>query len=57
MKKYLFKSLSQINKKILPSLKHKDMTRLSKWEMILLGYRYYITTQYLEAKNQTDKNS
>lgn len=48
MKKLFFKSLAKINKKIIPSFGEKDLTKLSKWEKIIIGYRYYVTKNALD---------
>ncbi len=50
MKKLLFKTLSEINKKILPSYIHKDLTKLSKIDKAIVGYRIWVTKSYLDAK-------
>ncbi|MDH3323169.1 MAG: SsrA-binding protein [Flavobacteriaceae bacterium] len=50
MKKRLFKSLAKINKAILPSLGKRqiDMSKAKKWQMAIIGYRYYITKNSLD---------
>ncbi|OAZ05137.1 hypothetical protein [Flavobacterium succinicans] len=45
----MFKIIAQINKMILPSFtKQKlDITKAKKWQMAIIGYRYYVTTRAL----------
>ena len=46
----MFKILAQINKLILPSFTKKrlDLAKAKKWQMAIIGYRYYVTTRALE---------
>ncbi len=46
--KLIFIALAKINKVILPSMKKKDLTKLSKPDKLIIGYRYYITKKSLE---------
>ncbi|WP_026812041.1 hypothetical protein [Arenibacter certesii] len=50
MKKNLFKILAKINKVILPSFTRKklDLAKASKWQMAIIGWRYYVTTNALD---------
>jgi len=48
MKRSLFKLLAKVNKLILPSFAHKDLTKLSKLEKALVGYRYWVTINSLD---------
>jgi hypothetical protein len=50
MKKQFFKTLAKINKIILPSLAKKqvDMSKAKKWQMAVIGWRYYITKNSLD---------
>lgn len=41
IKKIFFKFLVGANKKLLPSLIHKDPTQLTKVEKAILGWRYW----------------
>nr|WP_315157783.1 SsrA-binding protein [uncultured Flavobacterium sp.] len=45
----MFKIIAQINKIILPSFtKQKlDISKAKKWQMAIIGYRYYVTTRAL----------
>ncbi|BDB53191.1 hypothetical protein GENT11_15030 [Flavobacterium ammonificans] len=49
-KKAMFKVLAKINKVLLPSLTKQrlDVTKAKKWQMALLGYRYYVTCRALD---------
>jgi len=48
----MFKILAQINKLLLPSLTKKrlDLTNAKKWQLALVGWRYYVTTRALDNK-------
>lgn len=50
MKIYIFKILAKINKLILPSLSKRqlDMAKASKTELILIGWRYFVTKNSLD---------
>jgi hypothetical protein len=50
MKKQLFKLLARLNKAVLPSLgkRQVDMSRASKLQMALIGWRYYVTRNSLD---------
>jgi hypothetical protein len=45
----MFKILAKINKIIFPSFTKQrlDLAKAKKWQMILIGYRYYVTTRAL----------
>ena len=47
----IFKILAKINKLFLPSFtKQKlDITKAKKWQMALIGWRYYITKRALDS--------
>lgn len=49
MKKQLFKVLANINKKLLPSYTKKglDMAKAKKWQMAIIGWRYFVTKNSL----------
>jgi len=49
MKKQLFKSLAKINKVLLPSYTKKglDMAKAKKWQMAIIGWRYFVTKNSL----------
>ncbi|RLD60116.1 MAG: SsrA-binding protein [Bacteroidetes bacterium] len=50
MKKQLFKILAKINKGVFPSFGKKqiDMSRAKKWQMAIIGWRYYVTKRSLD---------
>ncbi len=50
MKKSFFKFLAKINKAILPSYSKKqlDLSKASKLQMVIIGWRYYVTTNALD---------
>lgn len=45
----MFKILAQINKALLPSFSKQrmDLAKAKKWQMVIIGYRYYVTTRAL----------
>nr|WP_315250287.1 SsrA-binding protein [uncultured Flavobacterium sp.] len=45
----MFKILARINKLILPSFTKQrlDISKAKKWQMAIIGYRYYVTTRAL----------
>ncbi len=47
----MFKILAQINKLILPSFAKSglDLAKAKKWQMAIIGYRYYVTTRALDS--------
>ena len=46
----MFKFLAKINKIILPSYTKQglDLAKANKWQMLIIGYRYFITTRALD---------
>ncbi|WP_269242666.1 SsrA-binding protein [Flavobacterium limnophilum] len=46
----MFKLLARINKLILPSFTKQrlDLAKAKKWQLAIIGYRYYVTTRALE---------
>jgi len=50
MKKPLFKLLASLNKLLLPSYSKKrlDMTKASKAQLALIGWRYFITKNAID---------
>jgi len=50
MRKIVFTSLAWLNKRILPSFtKQKlDLARAKKWQLALIGWRYFITKNALD---------
>jgi hypothetical protein len=47
MEKSLFKFLARINKVLLPRYSKVDITRLSKLQKAIVGYRYWVTKNSL----------
>lgn len=53
MQLVLFQILSALNRSLLPCFsKRPDLTRLKKWEQVLVGWKMWVTYRYLDAKNQ-----
>jgi len=50
MQKQLFKFLAKVNKAILPSYSKKqlDLAKASKFQLALIGWRYYVTKRALD---------
>ncbi len=48
MRKSLFRTLAAINRAVLPKLWNKDLLRLSKWQKLLVAYRYWVTRNVLD---------
>jgi len=51
MKPVLFKTLAKINKVLLPSLSKKsvDLGEASKWQLALIGYRFWVTKNAVDS--------
>ncbi|MFS4416686.1 SsrA-binding protein [Maribacter sp. 2307ULW6-5] len=51
MKTSFFKILAKLNKVLLPSFTRQrlDLAKASKWQMAIIGWRYFVTTRALEA--------
>ncbi|MGB5437750.1 MAG: SsrA-binding protein [Maribacter sp.] len=48
-----FKLIANINKAILPSFTKQglDLAKASKWQLVLIGWRYYVTTRAIEKND------
>ncbi|WP_426063162.1 SsrA-binding protein [Flavobacterium sp. DSP2-3-1] len=48
----MYKILAQINKVILPSFTKQrlDLAKATKWQMAIIGFRYYVTARALSKK-------
>jgi hypothetical protein len=48
----MFKILAKLNKILLPSFTKQqlDLAKASKWQMVIIGWRYYVTTRALDLK-------
>ncbi|EEG43112.1 conserved hypothetical protein [Flavobacteria bacterium MS024-3C] len=46
----MFKILAQLNKLLLPSFTRKrlDLANAKKWQLAIVGWRYYVTTRALD---------
>lgn len=46
----MFKILAKLNKLLLPSFTKQglDISRARKWQMAIIGWRYYVTTRALD---------
>ncbi len=53
-KQYLkmYKLLAKLNKLILPSFTKQqlDLAKAKKWQLAIIGWRYYVTTKALNEK-------
>ncbi|MBI9041811.1 MAG: SsrA-binding protein [Lutibacter sp.] len=49
MKKQMFKIVASLNKILLPSFSKRrlDMTKAKKWQMAIIGWRYFVTKNSL----------
>ncbi|PQJ14572.1 SsrA-binding protein [Aureicoccus marinus] len=49
MKQSFFQGLAKVNKAVLPSFTKQglDLAKAKKWQLALVGYRYYVTCQAL----------
>ena len=45
--KPVFKILAKINKLILPKYAYRDLTKLSKFDYVIIGWRYWVTCNSL----------
>lgn len=48
MRSAIFRTLAKVNKAILPSYKDKDLTKLTKKDKVLLGWRIWISLNAME---------
>jgi hypothetical protein len=48
----MYPTLARLNKLLLPSLTKQgvDLSKAKKWQMALIGWRYYVTKRALEKK-------
>ncbi len=46
----MFKIIAKANKLLLPSFSKKqlDLSKAKKWQMAIIGWRYYVTTRALD---------
>ncbi len=52
MKKEIFKILAKLNKVLLPSFSKRrlDLSKASKLQLAIIGWRYFVTTNALNSK-------
>jgi len=48
MRRLLFKLLAKVNKLILPRYSQRDITQLSTFDKVMVGYRYWVTKNALD---------
>jgi len=48
----MFSILAKLNKLLLPSFTKQqlDLSKAKKWQMALIGWKYYVTTRALDQK-------
>lgn len=48
----MFTLLAKLNKLLLPSFTKQrlDLAKATKWQMAIIGWRYYVTTKALDEK-------
>ena len=46
-RRLLFKVLAEVNKLIIPSMLHKDLSRLKTFDKLIIAYRYWVTKNSL----------
>ncbi len=48
----MFTLLAKLNKLLLPNFTKRqlDLSKAKKWQMAIIGWRYYVTTRALNAK-------
>ncbi|RAR46980.1 SsrA-binding protein [Flavobacterium lacus] len=49
----MFPLLAKLNKALLPSFtkQHLDLANAKKWQMAIIGWRYFVTSRALDVKN------
>lgn len=52
MRKQIFKGLAKVNKALLPSFSkgRLDLSTAKKWQLAIIGYRYWVTTNATDTK-------
>lgn len=53
----MFKLLAQLNKLLLPSFTKQqlDLTKAKKWQLAIIGWRYYVTTKALDENKKSSQ--
>ena len=49
-KRMIFKVLAKVNKLLLPRYSKRDLNKLNKLDLAIIGYRYFITKNALNSK-------
>ena len=49
-KRMIFKVLAKVNKLLLPRYSRRDLNKLNKFDLAIIGYRYFITKNALKGK-------
>mgnify|MGYP006163921531 CR=1 FL=1 len=51
---YMYLILAKLNKALLPSLTKKklDLAKAKKWQLALIGWRYYVTIRALDSQHK-----
>jgi hypothetical protein len=44
----LFRTLARLNKLVLPSYRNRDLTRLSKIDKLIIGWRIWVTMRAID---------
>lgn len=52
MKKLFFRILAKFNKIFLPKYYKRNLNKLKKWEMAIVGYKYWVTCNSLDKSNK-----
>ncbi|PKP16788.1 MAG: SsrA-binding protein [Bacteroidetes bacterium HGW-Bacteroidetes-23] len=49
----MYSLLAQLNKMLLPSFSKQqlDLAKAKKWQMAIIGWRYFVTTRALDKSN------
>lgn len=48
MRRFVFQVLAKINKVLLPRYSHRDLSKLSSLDKLLVAYRYWVTKNSLD---------
>ncbi len=50
----MYKLLAKLNKLLMPSFSKQqlDLAKAKKWQMAIIGWRYYVTTRALDETNR-----
>ena len=55
----MYKLLAKLNRIILPSFTKKglDMAKANKWQLAIIGWRYFVTTRALASQKSKAKSN